>query len=151
MSTRRQFLCHCATLAAGALIVPAGTMARTTPFSMKHIPLHELSYATLAAQVNTAFRVHKAVGGTVTLELLEAKLAAEDLRPVGGPPASPPAFERFSLLFRGPRDQLLEQRIHSFEHGSIGRFEMFIVPVASREKNGVCYEAIFNRPAAVKG
>ena len=49
----------------------------------------------------------------------------------------------FSLLFRGPREFILPQKIHSMEHESLGKFEMFLVPIGPDEI-GQRYEAIFN-------
>ena len=48
----------------------------------------------------------------------------------------------FSLLFLGPRDPILPQRIYRFDDEQLGAFEMFIVPIG-RDDRGVEYEAIF--------
>ena len=50
----------------------------------------------------------------------------------------------FSILFRGPMDQPLEQSTYNFSHSQTGKFPLFIVPVGIDEK-GRLYEAIFNR------
>jgi len=50
------------------------------------------------------------------------------------------------LEWSRPWDKVLEQRIHSFHHPRIGNFEIFIVPVISRDTSGAHYECIFNRP-----
>jgi hypothetical protein len=49
----------------------------------------------------------------------------------------------FSIVFRGPTDPPLPQRIYRFEHEAIGTFELFIVPIAA-DAQGVRYEAVFN-------
>jgi hypothetical protein len=76
------------------------------------------------------------------LELIEAAEipnAGQSKLPLGGP-----RQETFSLIFAGPVDRQLRQRIHVFEHDRIGRFDLFIVPVG--QKSGfVLYQAIFNR------
>lgn len=55
-----------------------------------------------------------------------------------------PALERvpFSLLFRGPREPVLAQRIYPLVHDELGRFELFLVPVA-QDDDGTRYEAVF--------
>jgi hypothetical protein len=138
-------LFDCVALAATAVLAPVGGIARPTAFVMKDIPLNELSYAALAAQVNTHFRVQVTPARTVRLELLEANAAPESFRVTGGNSARFLQYERFSLIFRGARDEPLEQRIYRFEHEQIGRFEMFIVPVVSRDTTSNYYEAIFHR------
>ncbi|HET7270466.1 MAG TPA: hypothetical protein VFI90_05205, partial [Rubrobacter sp.] len=55
----------------------------------------------------------------------------------------PPDRKRpFSIIFRGPGDVLLPQRIHKMQHDKIGSFELFLVPIGPDEK-GLRYEAIF--------
>ncbi len=48
----------------------------------------------------------------------------------------------FSIVFRGPRDAPLPQRIYRMEHEEIGAFDLFLVPIGPDEK-GLRYEAIF--------
>jgi hypothetical protein len=48
----------------------------------------------------------------------------------------------FSLLFRGPAEPLLPQRIYRIEHQALGALELFLVPVG-REPDGLRYEAVF--------
>ncbi len=52
--------------------------------------------------------------------------------------------EQFSLIFRGPREPALPQRIYALEHPEMGRIELFLVPVGE-EESGRLYEAYFNR------
>lgn len=72
--------------------------------------------------------------GRLELELLEARTID------GGAPEG--QRTPFSLLFRGPGEPTLPQRIYRMTHPSIGALEIFIVPVA-RDAAGVSYEAIF--------
>jgi hypothetical protein len=44
----------------------------------------------------------------------------------------------FSLVFRGPAEPLLPQRIHRVEHPALGPLDLFLVPVGPGS-----YEAIF--------
>jgi hypothetical protein len=57
---------------------------------------------------------------------------------------TPIAKECFGVVFRGPRTALLQQETYTVEHGSLGKFDMLVVPITSR-KEGQYYEAIFNR------
>ena len=49
----------------------------------------------------------------------------------------------FSVSLRGPHEPLLPQGTYPLEHASLGRLELFLVPIR-REAAGVVYEAIFN-------
>ncbi|HEX2163867.1 MAG TPA: hypothetical protein VHM02_07950 [Thermoanaerobaculia bacterium] len=48
----------------------------------------------------------------------------------------------FGLVFRGPRDPVLPQRIYRVEHDALGAQEIFLVPIR-RDGEGTDYEAIF--------
>ena len=48
----------------------------------------------------------------------------------------------FSVLFRGPAEPLLTQRIYRLEHPALGPLDLFLVPVG-REPDGLRYEAVF--------
>jgi hypothetical protein len=76
--------------------------------------------------------------GAIDLELVEART----IEP--GAPASDAGGRRtpFSLLFRGPGDPVLPQRIYRLRHDALGAIEIFIVPVG-RDAAGVHYEATF--------
>ena len=50
----------------------------------------------------------------------------------------------FSLLFEGPTDRPLKQETYSMEHGTMGTFPIFLVPMFSAT-DGLQYEAVFNR------
>jgi hypothetical protein len=149
--TRRRFLQGCSAFAAATALAPLGALGESTPIVMQDKSLNELSYGLLAAQLHTTFRVHAAPGRAVDLELIEARLAPAGARTTGR--ASPRAvdYESFSLVFCGAPTERLEQRIHRFEHGKIGRFELFIVPIISRDSSRAYYEAVFNRPRQGSG
>jgi hypothetical protein len=108
----------------------------------RFMALNKLSFQTFSSQLNSVFQVTLEDGTSVPLILKEA--TKRTARKSEGPQAK--AYERFSLVFIGPWDQVLEQRIHSFQHPRIGNFEIFIVPVISRDTSGAHYECIFNRP-----
>lgn len=48
----------------------------------------------------------------------------------------------FSLTFRGPKDQPLEQGLYELDHGEMGSQELFLVPI-SEDDEGRYYEAVF--------
>jgi len=50
----------------------------------------------------------------------------------------------FSIEFAGPPDALLDQRIQSLQHETLGSLEIFLVPVAGDEE-GFTYESVFTR------
>ena len=60
--------------------------------------------------------------------------------------------EGFSLIFHGPENQLLPQKIYNLQNETEGDLSMFLVPVgersegegADRKVTGYIYEAIFN-------
>jgi hypothetical protein len=57
---------------------------------------------------------------------------------VAGPRKAP-----FSLLFRGPKQPILPQRIWALENETLGRLEIFLVPIGP-DAGGMRYEAVFN-------
>jgi hypothetical protein len=55
-----------------------------------------------------------------------------------------PQQEQFSLYFRGPHTQRLQQQIYRLEHEKIGSLDLFIVPIGV-DQEGMQYEVVFNR------
>jgi hypothetical protein len=55
-----------------------------------------------------------------------------------------PQQERFSVVFRGPRESFLSQGTYNFTHPQMGEFSLFIVPMG-QDDEGTFYEAVFNR------
>jgi hypothetical protein len=53
--------------------------------------------------------------------------------------------EGFSLLFRGPQDNVLQQNTYLIEHAELGMLSFLIVPVGTRDTRSPYYEAIINR------
>jgi hypothetical protein len=94
--------------------------------------LTQLDFAPLVAD---RFRlVESAV--ILELELLSAETASD--RGHQGLSRQP-----FSLVFRGPHEPLLPQRIYSLRHPSLGALEIFLVPIGPDE-SGQRYEAVFS-------
>jgi hypothetical protein len=111
--------------------------------SLRFMPLDKLNFHTFAAHLKSAFQVQTQDGSKVDLQLIEAEEHATHKLPQPGGAM----YEQFSLVFAGPLQPQLPQQIYRFEHGHIGQFEMFMVPVLSRDPERMHYQCIFNRPA----
>jgi hypothetical protein len=59
-------------------------------------------------------------------------------------PSAAARQERFSLVFRGPRDTMLQQGTYQLQHNQLGVLELFLVPVG-QDHEGLYFEAVFNR------
>jgi hypothetical protein len=143
MTSRRQFLTGCCALTLTAGIAPAACLSALRP--VRKVTLDQIRFADFSGQVGTIFSVGQK---PVELKLVEAKLM-----PTFHPPnriAIDAGNEKFSLLFSAAKDPALTQDTYVFEHAGIGRFEMFIVPAASRDASRSYYQAIFNRTAPKK-
>jgi uncharacterized protein DUF6916 len=59
-------------------------------------------------------------------------------------PSGPPSGGRqlVSLVFRGPRQPVLPQQVYTLTNDTLGRLEIFLVPIGPDEA-GVRYEAVF--------
>jgi hypothetical protein len=134
MTSRRDFLVGCSVLGTAVAWQPAVLWAATEPAGagLGEAP----GLAIFRREVGTNFRVVPAGWAPVTF-CLEA---AEKL-----PHATAGQAERqFSLLFRGGPECALEQNTYGLEHATLGRLDVFIVPVQLRKDGGRYYEAIFN-------
>lgn len=59
-------------------------------------------------------------------------------------PSQHPGMRKpFSLIFTGPPDIILPQHIYHLDHPSMGRLDIFIVPIG-RDAEGTQYEAVFS-------
>ncbi len=143
-ASRRHFLACGAAAVATALAWPPGLLAAPRRFVMKELSLNDVCLATFAGQLHTMFRVTDTPAGGKELKLIEASLTeAAPRQPANAPDAR---YEKFSLIFSGPKTPLLAQRIYRFEHPQIGWFAMFIVPIVTREADQQRYQAVFDRP-----
>jgi hypothetical protein len=100
--------------------------------------LESLTAETFAPLIGHTFALDADDAGRLGLELLESRLHDPDAPAADGSGTRAP----FSLLFLGPSDPVLPQRIYRLEHESIGPLEIFMVPV-SRAESGTTYEAVF--------
>ncbi len=92
----------------------------------------KLTYKIFAEHLNTKFNLIFYEGEVVELELIEAVDKETDV------------LECFILLFQGPMDRPLPQKIHKMQHHKLGDISFFIVPVG-KTKSALLYEAVFNR------
>jgi hypothetical protein len=94
--------------------------------------LKEWTHSRFAENQNSPFVVEHPRWGIVTVELV----SISDLRET--------ARQRmFSLVFRGPVEQPLEQGLYPMTHAVLGAESLFLVPIG-READGFRYEAVFN-------
>jgi hypothetical protein len=99
--------------------------------------LDKLTVAEFTGQVGRTFRITGADSPALDLVLVEARdLSLRTKAP--GPGRVP-----FSLVFLGPKGPVLAQSIYPLENETLGRLEIFIVPIGA-DADGVKYEAIFN-------
>ena len=108
---------------------------------MKRLTPDQLTLENFSLWQKTKFRVPLDPANTVELELSEVNAL---LNPGSVQAADQPAQESFSLIFLGPNDRFLPQRMYTFEHDRIGRFELFVVPIG-RKPGLFQYQAVFNR------
>lgn len=97
--------------------------------------LESFTLETFSERLCETFRIYPDTSNPLEVELI----SATDLSEATG---KEPRGRPFSIVFRGPKDILLPQRIYRMEHAGIGSFELFIVPIGPDEE-GLRYEAIF--------
>jgi hypothetical protein len=146
MMTRRKFFFDCSTAVAALALVPMNPFNRLANSREDLQSLDDLSYPVLAGQINTPFRVRLSPVRVVELTLLKAALAPPTRTTSGRRLPGDFGNEKFSLIFSGPKDELIGPAIHQFEHGQLGRFDMYIGQVGTQDPRRVRYETVFNRP-----
>jgi hypothetical protein len=94
--------------------------------------LDKLTKETFLPHLDALFRL------TSVEPALELRLVEVEARWGSGPRREP-----FSLIFLGPREPVLPQRIYRLEQEDLGPMELFLVPIG-RDGSGTRYEAAFN-------
>jgi hypothetical protein len=96
--------------------------------------LEEVIYrhGTYAPLVGNVFDVRDADGGSVPVELVNAT-------------ELPGRGECFSLVFRAQAGVPLDQRTYRVEHGTLGGFLLFLVPIGQADDGRQELEAVVNR------
>jgi len=95
--------------------------------------LESFTAETFAPHLGEVFRVLVDDGSELVTELVSVEPYEE--RGAGRRMA-------FSLVFLGPSEPLLPQRIYRFRHEELGAFDIFVVPIG-RDEAGVRYESVF--------
>jgi hypothetical protein len=98
--------------------------------------LEKFSAATFSELIGATFRIRLDDGSALELALASATSAP------GGPNERAGSRTPFSLVFRGPLEPVLPQRIYRFDHDGLGEFDLFIVPIGP-EHGAMQYEAVF--------
>ncbi|MEO0825204.1 MAG: hypothetical protein AAFV72_14380 [Cyanobacteria bacterium J06635_1] len=99
--------------------------------------LKTLTLSDFSSLIGNLFQVQDMPGANLQLELMEAvKLGGRTTHTANCP-------EAFSLLFKGPSDLALAQRLYRLHHSQLGELGIFLVPIA-HHADGMQYEAIFN-------
>ncbi len=86
-----------------------------------------------------------AIGETfqIGLEPEAVELQLQELDDRGSREVGERVVESYSLMFHGPADFVLPQGTYYFSHDSLGKFEIFIVPIGP-DDSGMRYQAVFN-------
>src|SRR5215831_20736269 len=102
MKTRRRFLLDSSAILLGAMFTPV-TYASTWFRPMKAVSVADLHLSTFEPHLNTTFSVKLANGQELDLELAAIHSDRKKSEEHGD------GSERFSLVFRGPREKLMSQ------------------------------------------
>jgi hypothetical protein len=101
--------------------------------------LDQLTHATFASLVGSRFTLRVSETSAIEVELIQA----DKLPAYAGRNGQSPKREPFALVFRGPREFVLQQRIYSIAQAAFGPEDLFLVPIGPDE-SGQRYEAVFN-------
>ncbi len=93
-----------------------------------------LTLELFAGRVGEPFRLRVAEGEVLDLRLAEAISLGE---PYGADHRAP-----FSIVFSGPPQPIVGQRIYPLDHDELGTLELFLVPIRP-DAAGARYEAVF--------
>ncbi|MEM8807661.1 MAG: hypothetical protein AAGF01_16705 [Cyanobacteria bacterium P01_G01_bin.38] len=99
--------------------------------------LKTLTLSDFSSLIGSLFQVQDLAEANLQLELIEAvKSGNRTANPANRP-------EAFSLLFKGPSNLALAQRLYCLRHSQLGELGIFLVPVACHA-DGMQYEAVFD-------
>jgi len=135
-SSRREFLKR-GTLGALAAGVPLSLTEKVSARGTTTSTTAVLNMAAFKSQLGTSF--------TINDEVAKVKVKLVDVTSFGSRKQTAAGKEGFSLLFRGPQDNLLKQNTYLIEHAQLGMLSFLIVPVGTRDTRSPYYEAIINR------
>lgn len=138
MVSRRRFLVTGSKVALAAGLVPSLLLGRSHFWERPVTPAGQLTPSTFRGLERAQFAVRSGLLKT-NLELVS--ISQERVRPLPGTGK----IVDFSLIFRGSSTSPLEQDTYRFEHGSIGSFDLFVVPVDDGGSGQQHYQVIFNQ------
>jgi len=101
--------------------------------------LDQLTNGTFTPLVGSRFTLHVSESAAIEVELI----STHELPVYPGRNGQKPKRQPFSLIFRGPREVVLPQRIYFVEQAGFGPEGIFLVPVGP-DDIGQRYEAVFN-------
>ena len=138
MGTSRRDFIKKGSLVALVAGVPVSLVERTAAASVSAAPsgAFGLNKAAFLAQLNSTFLISEGVS-KVPVKLVD--VADLPRRGAGG------QKEAFSLVFRGDHATPLKQNTYLIDHEKLGMFSFLVVPVLSKKKSALYYEAIINR------
>jgi hypothetical protein len=144
-------LLNCAGIAATGLTAPAVDAEELMALLGRKRALHDISGAEFASQLNTSFYIDEASGRTVETKLAEVKMRPEKPVKAGRRPPPDAGNEKFSLFFSGSRSELVGQGTYSLRHRTLGRFDVFLVPISTRNPAKIDYQVVVSRPGSLVG
>jgi ribosomal protein L13 len=95
--------------------------------------IKSLSKSDFNPHLNTKFEIHTDALGVVEAELVEITGEKYENQ------------ESFSLIFSTPKDKVFEQKIYKIKHPQMGEMDLFMVPIASSQKDEMHYQVVFSR------
>ena len=113
-----------------------GVTTATAPPATKSDTFSFYTKASFAAHLNSPFIIKSKRSRAAEIKLIKVS----DAGPVPDRPSA--GRECFALLFVG--HQTFQQDVYTFEHASLGKFDLLLVPVG-KDKKGSYYEALINR------
>lgn len=96
--------------------------------------LDTLTAETFAPYVRARFTIETDDGTELEVDLAEVTRWGR---------GAPSRRQPFTLLFRGPTQPVLGQRIRRISHAELGELELFLVPIGPID-GGIGYEAVFS-------
>jgi len=145
MNTRRKFLLGCSAISTATLLVPARILAEAVLPARKRASSEDLSLENFTRQLNTTFRIHADSTRSILVKLDEVRVLPDTPQRPGKPTPGDAGYEKFTLIFSGRRSELISQETYRFEHEALGRFELFTVPVFTRNPAKMDYAVVVNR------
>jgi len=100
--------------------------------------LDKLTHEDFVPLLGTHFELKLEGSDSISLDLVQLKELTEHVRPPGTGDRVP-----FSVVFRGPLEVQLPQRMYDVAHSDLGTLSVFFVPIGETPE-GYLYEAVFN-------